>query len=383
MNDKIILLNQLLEVKKDLKKEYQKFIDMSVRVEYSIGETYGPFGYYSSEYLGDFLLGGSRGKLVDSKAKKIDFKYYFDNNNDLILIERFFNGNVSDQIFFYKYNRKKEIYYFNIYDNSIYNYSNKLYLVGVCFYDELNRLMKYIYTDYLINNQVLNYRELKYEYFKDELVIKFCIYSHPNPHTWPDGRIINEEYRYPIKNNKTKKLIKDKEMYNFLKKRVIEIIESWTVENGYAISLIICESSSVSLDYNEENENNVDIHSEKRWNYAFWNQHDYEVTKSYEEKELLQNWLIYLDNKNGEDYSICNLIDNPHFTDMVVKIMNEIRKEGLISKTFGKEVPIIIHDLDYHDHMVKLTKLVNDQYLIDDFIKWYEKLSCIFMKSSS
>lgn len=373
MDENINLLNDLiLKSKIAITKEYQKFIDNSVREEYSIGLNTGIFGYYSPEHLEDLMIiNQSRGKLVNPQKKKFDFKYYFDKNNELILTERHYRDIEDiDIIFFYNYPDRKKIYYF-----SSFKY---LYLVGECTYDELNRLKRYIYTDCIINKKMLNYIEQLYEYTNDEVIIKYNVNVEPSL-MLPDGRMVAEEYRYPLSilfnksTPKNNKLITNKDIYNLLKNKIIEIIQSWNVKNGYAISVLIHGISTISLDYNEENEDNADIHSEKRWNYALWEQHNYKVLKTNKEMELLQNWLNVIDIQFNEDYSINNLIDNDHFTDIIIKIMNEVRNEGLIKKVFGKEVPIIIHNLEYCDHVINLTKRVNDKKLLTDFIQWYQK----------
>ncbi len=141
------------------------------------------------------------------------------------------------------------------------------------------------------------------------------------------------------------------------------------VKNGYALSLLI-SGKNLELDYNEESEKNKDLISEERWNYAFWDQVN--SKKIFNEKEIFIDWLDYIDYKKDKFYSIKELIYHPVFKKILINVLNDIRNEGIIKDKFGKEVLIIIHDLEYYDDINALTKKVNEKELLTNFFIWYK-----------
>lgn len=92
------------------------------------------------------------------------------------------------------------------------------------------------------------------------------------------------------------------------------------------------------------------------------------VLSTNEDFRFLEEWLLYIDNKHNTNYSTENLINNPHSIEIIFNIVNEIKKDGLITKVFGKEVPVIIYDLEYSPYKIEFTKMVNEEHLFNNFL---------------
>lgn len=189
---KKLLYSLILKSMIDIESEYKKFMSLIKRVEYYIGEKNGYGGYFSTQFLEDLIIGHFyKFKVLDSKSrKKYDFKFYFDANDDLIFIERFFIGAVSFRAYIYNYNEKKEIFY--------YDSQNNLYLVAECIYDEFKRIKKYLYTDYIIfKTEIVCFVENLYDYYDDEVLVKSTL-NITRSSLSQNESILTSEYRYPL-----------------------------------------------------------------------------------------------------------------------------------------------------------------------------------------
>ena len=61
------------------------------------------------------------------------------------------------------------------------------------------------------------------------------------------------------------------------------------------------------------------------------------------------------------------------FMNIIISVAQEIHKRGVIKEKLGKEIPIIIHELEYYDLPIGWTTKGNPRPLIDEFLKWYEE----------
>lgn len=97
--------------------------------------------------------------------------------------------------------------------------------------------------------------------------------------------------------------------------------------------------------------------NEEKWNYAFWLQ-DPSVSLGYaypgcphpESERVVKDWLVGLGlmYEDGElhddelDSQIQNVVDK-----WLVDVVKKLYEDGLVEKFFGKNIPLIIHDLEY------------------------------------
>ncbi len=186
--------------------------------------------------------------------------------------------------------------------------------------------------------------------------------------------------------------------------KVKSIIDSWSEEDIYAISFFVCPNeayeyrgfsnvSSFAISYNTERDcGYAAAHDEKRWNYAFWRQNETPIIdpdKPDELTDLLFDWYgeNNIDNIGYEDYDAC-YDSNMHFIgkgptghyellSIVSQVGKRLQQEGYIADKFGKQLPIIIHGLEYAWYDIEATQNANINGEADTFIWAMKKLGMI------
>lgn len=84
--------------------------------------------------------------------------------------------------------------------------------------------------------------------------------------------------------------------------------------------------------------------NEAKWNYAFWLQNKLcaigeEGTPSQAIRNEWIDWLLPQD-----DISKC-------FADLCVRVARQLHKTGVIRQKFSRDIPIIVHELEYYDQI--------------------------------
>lgn len=177
-------------------------------------------------------------------------------------------------------------------------------------------------------------------------------------------------------------------MRDILKKLIISNVDKWTDEDIYAISLFIYDENdnpckpTVTLGYNTEmqvKKETADASDEQeaRWNYAFWIQNSFFCFGIGETEKDVKNWLesnqlpYYEDDDeawdNNETYEDVEVIKKV-FVKELICIVKEIHQSGLLTKKYGKEIPIIIHELEYYDEIAEQNIEANGKNLVADFV---------------
>ena len=177
-----------------------------------------------------------------------------------------------------------------------------------------------------------------------------------------------------------------------IEKLIIDSISVWTDIDIYVISLYVyddCDNPckpTVTLGYNTENQVQLEIskgfasdEGEARWNYAFWLQNSSFTFGKDETAETVKKWLIasgfpYLEDddvswNNEEIIEKASNITNA-FVSILIEIVRDIHKQGLLTRKFGKELPIIIHELEYYDEIADQNIKANGEKLANDFAEW-------------
>lgn len=145
---------------------------------------------------------------------------------------------------------------------------------------------------------------------------------------------------------------------------------------------------TISVGYNIEKQykNRIEEASseeEAKWNYAYWMQNEIAEIGGEEEDKLYQllqeEGLYYSDEKLDEaeendalweqllakDAKIQTL-----FIDMVIEIIQRLHKEGLVAAKAGKQVPILLHELEYYDLPISWTERANPKELIEEWLEF-------------
>lgn len=170
-----------------------------------------------------------------------------------------------------------------------------------------------------------------------------------------------------------------------LKILIINTIETWEKQDIYAISLFVYDKDddprkpTVTLGYNTESyyQEQLKINPDKletKWNYAFWPQ-NVELLFGVGETEIdILNWIKEL----GLPYDIEEInVDNEkltiitkEFINILIEIVKELHTSGFIKNKFGKEIPILIHELEYYHEIIVQNVKANGRELIQDFVKF-------------
>ncbi len=189
----------------------------------------------------------------------------------------------------------------------------------------------------------------------------------------------------------------EKALYDKIKSEVLK----WDEEDIYAISFFV-ESNEENKYNNYENVSVWDISyntekdcggagelDEERWNYAFWRQDvipviNVDTPNKY--TNMLFDW--YAENgitnigEENEDEMYdedCNYIGKGpvgHYELLQIasNVARKLQEEGVIKEHFGKELPIIVHGLEYAWYDIEATEKANPNGEADTFLKAMKEL---------
>lgn len=171
-------------------------------------------------------------------------------------------------------------------------------------------------------------------------------------------------------------------------KKAVDTITSWQKDDIYVVSFFFWDEEQnpcmprLTIGYNTEERyqsvllvNGFD-RQDARWNYAWWLQEDTfpEYGSDPESGELIRQWVKsygveYFEEwsdppvggRNWEQYEIIEKV----FLEILVRVVQALHKNGVLQAHFGKEIPIIIHELDYYDMILDINLLANGKELIE------------------
>ena len=125
--------------------------------------------------------------------------------------------------------------------------------------------------------------------------------------------------------------------------------------------------------------------AEARWNYAFWSQEPDAIVAGVDDEEgqaLREQWLNdlgvnYTDEEEDEDFDavmkLCEKIEAEFFA-MAARVAKRLHETGVVTRTFGRAIPILVHELEYDDTTVALTESANPPGVADEFVAWVNSL---------
>ena len=162
-----------------------------------------------------------------------------------------------------------------------------------------------------------------------------------------------------------------------MKEKLLVLIEqaisSWKEEDIYAISLYVCNEEddpyqpTVTLGYNTEKQigeslQDASDEQEARWNYAFWIQNQELCWGRDDSAEEVKTWLFRQNLRDKDEDEV-----TAAFVEMLINIVKDIHASGLLQQKFGKELPILIHELEYYDEIARQNILANGEELVREF----------------
>jgi len=191
-------------------------------------------------------------------------------------------------------------------------------------------------------------------------------------------------------------MVADIDLKNHIVEKIAPIMSSWTDDDTYAISFFVENLNgnpympTISIGHNTEEqyrESIVDAFDEReaRWNFAFWLQsQEFVFGEEGETKNMVKQWIVAHGFPYCEDYSYsyeseaaCNAhydlmdtIANNFLIPVLVEAAKELRKSQIIQDKFGKEIPIIIHKLEYYNEIANQNIEANTLPLVKDFVDW-------------
>ena len=127
---------------------------------------------------------------------------------------------------------------------------------------------------------------------------------------------------------------------------------------------------------------------EAKWNYAYWLQDEAELlgVDAYRNNTELQAWLentpfAYTqeqyeamfdndDENEGEDIDDKSNEFYQAFVETQIAVVQRLFAEGVIARTFGKNIPVLVHELEYYDVPLAWTERANPKGLADEFLSY-------------
>lgn len=121
---------------------------------------------------------------------------------------------------------------------------------------------------------------------------------------------------------------------------------------------------------------------EAKWNYAFWLQNEMGVLGGMDDT-ILKRWFeqsefFYSEEVLSQSDTNLDLFDETlelgegfenEFTEIVIQIAQSLFANNHIHSIFGKNIPIIIHGLEYGEKPASWTARANPKGLADEFIR--------------
>lgn len=188
---------------------------------------------------------------------------------------------------------------------------------------------------------------------------------------------------------------------NALYDKVKSEIMKWNEDDIYAISFFVESNEAYeyngfenvtmwAISYNTEGDcAGADELDEERWNYAFWRQDetmiiDVDTPDKYTDalfKWYAEHGITNIGEENeedayDEDYNYIGKGPVGHYEllQLASSVARNLQDEGVIKEKFGKELPIIIHGLEYAWYDIEATKNANPNGQADTFFKAIDEL---------
>lgn len=116
---------------------------------------------------------------------------------------------------------------------------------------------------------------------------------------------------------------------------------------------------------------------EAKWNFAFWLQNE-ELIVGGREYDPVSDWVksspyYYSDEEAEIDFDTTYLKGQrikERFIEIITGHARKLHSDGVIRAKFGKDIPIIVHELEYYDKPVLWTKQANPDGLAIEFENW-------------
>ncbi len=188
--------------------------------------------------------------------------------------------------------------------------------------------------------------------------------------------------------------------YNKIKPEILK----WNEKDIYAISFLVYSNEEYryrgfenvtewAISYNTEADcSGAGQFDEERWNFAFWRHNmTYVIAPNSPDKliDMLFDWYeeqgitnIGEENYDNEYDENGNYIGKGpvgyyELLQMAANVAKKLHEDGVIKEQFGKDIPIIVHDLEYPWYVYEATQNANPDGQANTFLTAMEKLGMI------
>ncbi|MBQ7503847.1 MAG: hypothetical protein IJT79_00825 [Ruminococcus sp.] len=171
--------------------------------------------------------------------------------------------------------------------------------------------------------------------------------------------------------------------------KVKTVISDWSDNEIYAVSFFVNSNedysyrgfnnvSSFAVSYNtEEFCEGAGKYDEERWNYAFWSQDEIMIIDSDNPDDAIETLYDWYEENGITNIGYETENEEPVGHNELLNIASEVaarlQKEGYLKEKFGKQIPIIVHGLEYTKSDIKATKKANPNNEAKDFLKAVKK----------
>lgn len=359
----------------DFMKYYHKISKTNTNNKYSRG-----IGFYAGLYEPSFVhemmcTNMTIGKEIKRIDKGYDYKYYFDENDQILLSEKYLDGKLCYINFYFYYDNVLEFIHYLV-NSGIYSFSKS-------FYDEKNRINRHIEIRYYNKynwEEDPTYDEHLFRYDDNITYIKEITYY--NPPKW----LINDIFRkrteilnmkiidnilYCLDDNLNVKsfnpirfkivdgkkvsvpLPKKVPVFKIIKENMIKILDKWK-DIDKSVIWINCESSNLEMQYTTLKED-----SEEKWNIAFYDDNEEKIFEDKNHIQVLEDLLF------NKDCNVDDLInESDYFVNKMINIIKELRKEGYIEDSTS----VILSNLEVSDKTLEIANKINKNRNYIDFL---------------
>ena len=366
---------------------YNEIVQNNTNNKYSKGGLSFPAGIYAPSYVQEMRIGNCNvGKEIKNIKNGYDFKYYFDENNRIILSEKYGEfGLGALNFYFYSGNVCEYVHFVFA--------QQKIYSISKSYYDDSGRIVRHIQIDalYFGFDEAYQYEEHLFRYDNDDTYITHNKYSDPiKMHKMlkklgfknieestginSTNMMIKENILYYLneEGNVTSfypirfKLVDGKKVevplpkkipvFKIIKENMIKILSKW--ENiDKSVIWILCESTDLSMQYTTLKED-----GEEKWNIAFYNSEEEEI---FIDKSHIQAFEDLLFNSGCDIDDLIDGDEYDYFKNKMIKIIKELRKEGYLKD----ETAVIISTLEISNTTFDIAKKINKKEVIKGFLE--------------